>query len=520
MSANQSEYDYVVIGAGAAGSIVAGETAAAGYRVLLLEAGLEVSPDNNDVWDPTRWNEVLKDPAFEIGFESTKQAHLDNRILQLLQSRGLGGCQIHNAMVYVRGGRSTYDHWANELGCAGWSYQELVPFFQQIETTVGISPPPASAFGDALIAAFGRIGLPFNPGYNDGPTEYGCVPFQFTVDAEGPRRTTSYQKYIAARSLPTLTVQPGCFVRRLILGRGVPVVEYANAEGEIVTVQPAGEVVLCAGAIASPAILLRSGVGNAQALEKLGIATQCDLPAVGQNFYDDLGVGVIVGPNNIPMDAQRYGYIGVGAFATASGEAPQPVPGYGEVNIEIQISTSSLPGALEPKPPFPPLSYALIGSSSLHLKSRGTVTLATADPAAKPVVDPGWFSDPEDWDRVLAALGLVYRIGSDTELAAAGGWHPLPFMPVNPKFPLFPIEIAEAWIRLTGLTVQHYVGSCAMGTDVKTSVVDPTTLSVHGVPGLRVIDASVAPTPVTGNTAGVSMLIGAKGASFLLGKGG
>jgi choline dehydrogenase-like flavoprotein len=129
------------------------------------------------------------------------------------------------------------------------------------------------------------------------------------------------------------------------------------------------------------------------------------------------------------MDAQRYGYIGVGAFATASGEAPQPVPGYGAVNIEIQISTSSLPGAFEPPP-----SYVVIGSSSLHLKSRGTVTLATADPAAKPVVDPGWLSDPDDWDRVLAALGLVYRLASDTELAAAGGWIPLPPCPSIPYF--------------------------------------------------------------------------------------
>jgi choline dehydrogenase len=522
MPANQSEYDYVVIGAGAAGSIVAGEAAAAGYRVLLLEAGLGVAPDNNEVWDPTRWNEVLKDYAFEIGFESTKQTNLDNRVMNLLQSKGLGGCQIHNAMVYVRGGRSTYDHWANALGCTGWSYQDLAPLFQQIESTVGISSPPSSPFGDALIAAFGRLGLPLNPGYNDGPTEYGCVPFQFTVDAAGPRRTTSYQKYIAARSLPTLTVQPGCFVRRLILGQGVPIVEYANAQGEIVTVQPAGEVVLSAGAIASPAILLRSGVGNPQALAKLGIATQCNLPAVGQNFYDDLGVGIIVGPSAVPMDAQSYGYIGVGAFATASGNPPPSVPRYGDVDIEIQISTTSLPGAQSnslASSPVPAASYALIGSSSLHLKSRGTVTLASADPATKPVIDPGWFTDPGDWNRVLAALSLVYRIGADPELAAAGGWNPLPVMPVNPKFPLFPIEVAEAWIRLTGLTVQHYVGSCAMGTDVTTSVVDPTTLAVHGVPGLRVIDASVAPTPVTGNTAGVSMLIGAKGASLLLGSG-
>jgi len=223
----------------------------------------------------------------------------------------------------------------------------------------------------------------------------------------------------------------------LILGQGVPIVEYANAEGEIVTVRPAREVVLSAGAIASPAILLRSGVGNAQALEKLGIAVQCDLPAVGQNFYDDLGVGVVVGPQQIPMDAQSYGFIGVGAFATATGNAPQPVPGYGDVNIEIQISTSSLPGAPEPPPPLPKMSYVLIGSSSLHLKSRGTVTLARSDPTAKPVVDPGWLTDPEDWDRVLAALGLVYRIGCDTELAAAGGWNPLRSCPSISNFRCF-----------------------------------------------------------------------------------
>jgi choline dehydrogenase len=517
-AADQLDYDYVVIGAGAAGSIVAGEAAARGYRVLLLEAGAEVGSDQNDVWDPTRWNEVLasKSPNYEIGFTSTSQPNLDNRVINLLQSKGLGGCQIHNAMVYVRGGRSTYDHWASDLGCTGWSYDELLPFFEQVERTVDISSPPPSAFGDALVAAFGRLGLPLNPTYNSGPTEYGAVPFQFTVAAQGPRRSTSYEAFISARTLPTLTVQTGCFVRRLIVGEGTPVVEYKNGLGEIVTVQPGREVIVSAGAIATPALLLRSGIGPAQALQKLGIASRYDLPAVGQNFYDDLGVGVVVAPSTVAMDAQSYGYIGVGAFATASGTAPGPVPGYGEVNIEIQISTSSLPGS----PDFGPLfsnGYALIGSSSLHLKSRGTVTLASADPDAPPVVDPGWLSDPGDWPRVLASLGLVYRLASDTGLAAAGGWMPLPVQPVNPIFPEFPIKVAEAWIRLSGLTVQHYVGSCAMGSDATTSVVDPASLRVHGVPGLRVIDASVAPTPVTGNTAGVSMVIGAKGAALLLG---
>jgi choline dehydrogenase len=132
MPANQSEYDYVVIGAGAAGSIMAGDAAAAGYRVLLLEAGPQVRPENDTVWNPSRWYEPLQDPTLEIGFVSTPQANLDNRPLHLLQSKALGGCQIHNAMVYVRGGRSNYDHWANQLGCTGWSYQELVPLFQHI----------------------------------------------------------------------------------------------------------------------------------------------------------------------------------------------------------------------------------------------------------------------------------------------------------------------------------------------------------------------------------------------------
>lgn len=515
MPSTQATYDYVVIGAGAAGSIVAGEAAAAGHRVLLIEAGAPVAADDEHVWDPARWYEVLATPAFEYGFTSTPQANLCGRVIQLLQSKGTGGCQIHNAMVYVRGGRSTYDHWAGALGCAGWGYDDLVPFFEAVEAKVGISSPAATDFTTAFTEAAARLGLPFNPDYNSGPSEYGCVPFQFTVEETpaGPRRTTSYEKYVGAAPPANLVVATGCVVQKLDLSQEVPGVEYLDASGAPVTVRPVREVVLSAGAIMTPAILLRSGVGPAADLEALGITPVADLPAVGRNFYDDLGIGVIVSPvADIP--GQDYGYLGAGIFATANGASPGPVPAYGAVDIEVQISTSQLPGA-----PPAPFSYCVIGSSSLHLKSRGTVTLASADPAVHPVVDPGWLSVPEDLEQVVAALHLTYRIGSDAGLAKAGGWTPLPELPDNPYLELLEFGAAVLWIAKEGLTVQHYVGSCTMGTDPASSVVNPADLRVHGVPGLRVIDASVAPTPVTGNTAGVSMVIGAKGASLLLGTG-
>lgn len=149
----EAEYDYVVIGAGAAGSIVAAEAAAAGYNVLLLETGQMVDAGQTDVWDPTRWNCVLQDAAFELGFKSMPQQYLlpEGRVQNLLQSGGTGGCQLHNAMVYVRGGRSTYDNWANGFGCTGWDYAGLEPFFAGIEARMGVVTAAQDAFTQSVI---------------------------------------------------------------------------------------------------------------------------------------------------------------------------------------------------------------------------------------------------------------------------------------------------------------------------------------------------------------------------------
>jgi choline dehydrogenase len=512
------DYDYVVIGAGAAGSIVAARAASASHNVLLLEMGLGIDPAEKDVWDPTRWYEVLANTAYEIGYHSTSQPNLDGRAINLLQSRGLGGCQLHNAMVYVRGGRATYDHWANALGCTGWDYASLQPFFEGLESVVGIVDGAQDDFTASFVEAAARLGLPSNPNYNDGPSEYGAVPFQFTIEQRPDgtlRRTTSYQSFIGRHraSLPTLTIETGCYVHKVIAG-SPPAVEYRNRFGEVVTVQAQRDVVLCGGAIASPAILLRSGIGKADTLTTLEIKPVADVPGVGQNFYDDLGVGMLVLPTK-EMPPQPYGYIAAGAFATSSGTDPGPSPDYAKVDIEIQLSTTAMAGAPILPPPLPPGPYLIVGASALHLKSRGSVSLASRDPYVPPVVNPNWLSDPADLPHCMAALGRVYEFASDAKFASQWGWQPPSAPPPPGLFPLFPIEVAEWWIRKTGLTVQHYVGSCRMGSDTG-AVVDPATMKVKGVEGIRVIDASAAPTPVTGNTAGVSMVVGARGAELLL----
>jgi choline dehydrogenase len=502
----KQEYDYVVIGAGAAGSIVAAKAAEAGNSVLLLEMGPPVQPEYAEVWDPRRWYEIIGDPVYRYDLQSWPQVNLDNRSLMLLQSHGTGGCQVHNAMVYVRGGRSTYDYWAGALGCAGWDYDSLAPHFEAIEDRMRIvTASVEDEFSQNVIAAAGRCGLPFNPDYNGASTEFGSVPFQFTIEetAGGLRRTTSFEKYIGDAPPANLTVATGRSVQRLVIEPGAPpavVLNLPRAGGGLVTVRARKEVVLSAGAIMSPAILLRSGIGPADALGKLDFPVVADLSAVGANFHDDLGCG-IPAICLTPPPPTPYGYLAAGCFATEDlSPPPSPAP-HGAVNLELQISTSNLPGAPAIAPL--PVNYCLIGVSAMHLASRGTVTLDPSDPFAAPIVDPKWLSAPGDAKRCAAALDLALKVAHDATLAKQMGWIPLM------------LGTPENWIATSGLTVQHYVGSCQMGTDPSSSVVGPD-LKVHGVDGLRVIDASVAPTTVTGNTAGVSMVIGAKGAELLL----
>jgi len=526
---NIHPYDYIIIGAGASGPIVAKSLASDGYSVLMLEAGLGVDPEDDDVWDPQRWFKVQEDPVIEWGYRSTKQENLNGRTLNMMQSRCLGGCTIHNAMVYVRGGQTTYNYWEQSLGCTGWGYDDLKPLFEGTEQTIGILKGESDAFVEAVFQAAKNNGLPYNADYNTNPTEHGCVPFEFTIEVDGKsmRRTTSYEKYIGAKGkVKNLTIEPGAFVHRILFAKEKRAgkiqangIRYQNRFGDLKTEYVNKEVILSAGSIASPKILLQSGVGPRDDLEKLGIEVIKDLPAVGKNFYDDLGLPTaFIQKQTLPR--QPYGFVTSGIFATDKPDFDPQKPRYADVNMEIQICTSDLPGS-----PQIGIPYYSIGMAAMHLKSRGTISLSSNDPREAPVVDPNYLSNPEDIKQCIFALKLALNIAWDVALE---DWRCFPVLPT--AFPLPKAgggwdwhwlgiektfdEYLENYIRNTAVTIQHYIGTCSMGTDAQSSVVSPD-LKVHGISGLRVIDASVAPTPITGNTAGVSYVIGAKGAQLL-----
>jgi choline dehydrogenase len=451
---------------------------------------------------------------------------MGNRVLNMMQSRCLGGCTIHNAMVYVRGGQTTYDHWESKLGCKGWGYQDLKPLFEQTEKKIGILRGKTDPFVNAVFAAAQNQGFPYNEDYNLNPTEFGSVPFQFTIEQDGTnfRRTTSYEKYIGTQQLKGLTVEPGAFVHQILFSKNNGIVKaigvkYQNSFGQLKTVHVNREVILSAGAIASPKILLQSGVGPAADLKNLGIPLVKDAPNVGKNFYDDLGIPTaFVQKQKLPP--QPYGFLTSGVFASGNPNFKPKAPKYGDVNMEIQVCSSDLPGAPQLFP------YFSVGMAAMHLKSRGTISLSSADPREAPVVDPNYLSNGDDIKTCVEALKVALRVSWDKGL---DDWRGLPTLPI--VFPCADFPGGWGWIGLdatfdaylaayiksTAVTIQHYIGTCAMGSDPSTSVVSPE-LKVHGIEGLRVIDASVAPTPVTGNTAGVSYVIGAKGAQLLKGK--
>jgi choline dehydrogenase len=527
-------FDYIVVGAGSAGCVLANRLSEdRRNRVLLIEAGGRDS------------HPVLKVPlaaglaywwsAFNWNHETGPQRHLDGRRIRWPRGRVLGGSSSINGMMYMRGNRRDYDDWA-QAGLTGWSYADVLPYFLRSEDHPGRAGDPFHALGGplrvrraridnplyhAFLAAGAACGFRRNGDFN-GAEQEGLGAYDFNI-REGRRESAATAFLRPAEGRPNLAVRTGTLVRRVLFeGRRAVGVEAEGWGRTPVRFRAGREVILAGGAVASPGILERSGIGDPGVLAAAGIETLHALPAVGTNLQDHLGV-YLTWRAREPVTLYRlmrwdrallsglwallYG-IGPGA------SVPLEAGGFLKTRPELEvpdIHITFVPGLnLETTRAGQGQHGFLINFYQLRPESRGTIHISGPDPEAQPVIDPDYLAAEADRRCLRDGVRLADRIGAAAPLAGAAAGR------INPRGELATDAEIDAWVRANANTIFHPVGTCRMGAD-PASVVDPE-LRVRGVTGLRVADASVMPTIIGGNTSAPTMMIGEKAADMILGR--
>ena len=524
-------YDYIIVGAGSAGCVLAARlTEDADTTVLLIEAG---------GWDtdpyihmPVGFFKMTEGDQI-WGYNTVPQKNCNNRQIPMIQARVIGGGSSINAEVFTRGAPQDYDRWANDEGCPGWSYDEIKPYFIKSEGNdtlgaphhgatgpLGVSTLDAQPMTRVFVQACQQFGIPHTSDFN-GPEQAGCGVYQITT--KDAKRCSAAVGYLnPAKPRPNLTIETDCQVNRIVVEDGTAIgVDYIKG-GQTIAARASREVLLTAGAIGSPKLMMLSGLGPADHLREHGLEVVADIPGVGANLHDHFDIDIVYelkGPWSFDKYRKWYwklmaglqyklfksgpvasNIVEGGAFWWTNRDEPTP-----DTQYHFLVGAGVEAGVAPPSSG----SGVTVNFYYLRPRSRGTVRLASASPSDSPLIDPNYADDPYDLKMTVEAIKLGRELMRQPIFDDYIEREHFPGEDVSSD-----ADIGE-YAKNHGRTSYHPVGTCKMGQD-DMAVVGPD-LRVHGIKSLRICDSSVMPSIVSSNTNAPTIMIAEKASDLIRG---